>query len=350
MAKWSEQPPSADYIDTVLEVVPPLLKRHSSLLSKMLPPLFGFGLFLVYFCRNQFYPSFDLFQFSSLLLAAALIGFVVVGLVVFAITLPGLIVFRSFLNTKEIKEDITYAMPYAEKPRGNMVLRLIGLTYFLPHVLTGLTFWLLFWWLKSHMTVLMLVVPVMVSLLFGFLLKRSFALGRRSAWKYAWASSFPNVIVLGLILVITKSLLPLMTELPPWLQLSGGVAIILVIASVTSVVAAANFGGWHATALFGLVFGLFIAGFSGLLTSLPETTVRTLGLGAYSAKQVIFAPEFCGGTLPEQLAMQNNCTLTNAHIVWSLGETMVIRPNADEALQFQLPARFVHAIVQNSEL
>lgn len=89
MQKWKDRPPSEDAIDVVLRASPAFLKRHGSLLVKGLPPLTGFFIFLLYFYRNHFYPSFDLFQFSSLLLAAACIGFVIVGVVVVTMVLPG---------------------------------------------------------------------------------------------------------------------------------------------------------------------------------------------------------------------------------------------------------------------
>lgn len=58
-------------------------------ISKALPSTLGFGMFLAYFARNHFYPSFDLFQFSSLLLAAACLGFLAIGAFVAALFLPG---------------------------------------------------------------------------------------------------------------------------------------------------------------------------------------------------------------------------------------------------------------------
>ena len=102
--KWSDRPPSEDAIDVLLNTSPAFLRAHGSLLAKALPPVSGFGIFLLYFYRNHFYPSFDLFQFSSLLLAAACIGFAIVGAVIIMMVLPGAALFHWFLNTKRVKE------------------------------------------------------------------------------------------------------------------------------------------------------------------------------------------------------------------------------------------------------
>ena len=114
MQKWTDQPAtdSDDVLDFILAFAGTFLRRHASLIAKVLPPAFGFGIFLAYFARHHFYPSFDLFQFSSLLLAAACLGFGVVGAFVAGLSLPGAWIFHGFLNTRAIKEDITYALPY----------------------------------------------------------------------------------------------------------------------------------------------------------------------------------------------------------------------------------------------
>ncbi|WP_454253387.1 hypothetical protein [Pseudomonas sp. Marseille-Q7302] len=77
MPRWTDQPATdTDAVfDFILKFSSTFLRRHASLLAKVLPPTLGFGMFLAYFARNHFYPSFDLFQFSSLLLAAACLAF-----------------------------------------------------------------------------------------------------------------------------------------------------------------------------------------------------------------------------------------------------------------------------------
>lgn len=211
--KWSDRPPSEDAIDVLLNTSPAFLRAHGALLAKALPPVSGFGIFLLYFYRNHFYPSFDLFQFSSLLLAAACIGFAIVGAVIVMMVLPGAALFHWFLNTKRVKEEIVYAMLYAEDARTKAVWQLVLLAYFAPFGVVGLGLVAALVLEPSLFTITALLWSVFVALGFGIVLQIRFDLPRWSFLNYTWAAFIPLLIFVILLSTILRSSIPIVENL-----------------------------------------------------------------------------------------------------------------------------------------
>ena len=77
--------------------------------------------------------------------------------------------------------------------------------------------------------------------------------------------------------------------------------------------------------MFSLFFALFLAGYSGVLTTLPETMVRTLGLGNYQAKAIVLDTSYCAKEQARVLPTDDQCVLKEVQVVWSLGEAFVLR-------------------------
>ncbi|PRB82731.1 hypothetical protein [Pseudomonas sp. MYb185] len=347
MQKWSDRPPSEDAIDVLLKTSPVFLRAYGSLLTKILPPLSGFGIFLLYFYRNHFYPSFDLFQFSSLLLAAACIGFAIVGGVVFTMVAPGAALFHWFLNTKKVKEEVVYAMRYSEGARTKAVRQLVMLAYFGPFSLVGLGMVTAILLEPSLFTMTVLLWPILVALGFGIALQIRLDLPPWSFFHYGWSSYIALMIFVVLLSTILQSSLPIIDKLNNSWHYPILWAIPLVIAIMVSICSMAHFASWSAAIYFGLFFGLLLAGYSGLLTTVPEKTIKSLGLGAYDAEMIILDPVFCHRDLSE-LGIAEDCTLRNVHVVWSFGEAIVLRPALNEPYQIQIPTTFVRSLVQST--
>ncbi|WP_285275619.1 hypothetical protein [Halopseudomonas bauzanensis] len=346
--KWTDRPPSGDGIEVVLEAWPAFLRAHGSLLAKALPPLVGFGIFVMYFYRNHFYPSFDLFQFSSLLLAAACIGFAIVGAVIVMTVLPGAALYHWFLNTKKIKDELVYAMPYSENALSKTVWQLVLLVYFAPFTLVGLglvTSLVLAPGLYVHTGLLW---PSLIGLAFGIALQIRFDLPRWSFLSYIWTAYIPFLILFVLLSTVLQSSLPIIEKLDDVWHYPILWAIPLVIAAMVTVCAMGHFAGWNAALLFGLFFGLVVAGYSGVLTTVPERAIKGLGLGAYEAEMVVLDPDFCNRELSE-LGIAEDCTLRNVHVVWSFGDAIVLRPALDQPLQVQIPAMFIRSLARKAE-
>ncbi len=347
MQRWSERPPSKDPVEAMLDGCDAFLSKHASLLAKAVPPLVGFGIFLLYFYRNRFYPSFDLFQFSSLLLAAAIIGFAIVGTVIVAMFVPGAVLFHLFLNTKAIKEDIQYALPYSEEKRGSAVLQLVSLAYFGPYAACGLGLFAVVLIDSSYFLWAVFLWPIVVALTFGALLAWRFELTKAVMFDFGWVAYLAQLMFILLLISVIQNSAPVIDHLPSRVQYVLLWAIPVVLAILVGICSMAHFAGWTAAVHFSLFFGLFVAAFSGALTTLPEKAVKSLGLGAYQAEMIMLDPVFCDRDL-SALGINEDCTLREVHVVWSFGESIVLRPALDEHRHVQIPALFVRSLVRST--
>lgn len=346
MPRWTDQPatdPDAVF-DFILEFSDTALRRHASLLAKVLPPTLGFGMFLAYFARNHFYPSFDLFQFSSLLLAAACLGFLTIGAFVAALFLPGAWVYYGFINTPAIKEDITYALPYNTQGRFRKIMLLVALVFFVPYMLIGFSNAIILLIDPSLFFSFSLLAPIPITLLAGIAVQWLFELRRFSFLKFVWQAYLPTMIVGNFIVWMLAQAYPLVSDWQPlfkWGALTLAPFIISFVVTMTSMVFIA---GWNAALMFSLFFALFLAGYSGVLTTLPETMVKTLGLGNYQAKAIVLDASYCAKEQPKLLPTNEQCVLQDVQVVWSLGEAFVLR--LADGSTARLPASAIRALVK----
>jgi len=348
MQKWKDHPPREDAIDVVLRASPAFLQKHGPLLAKALPPVTGFGIFLLYFYRNNFYPSFDLFQFSSLLLAAACIGFAIAGGVIITMMLPGAAIFHWFLNTEKVKEELLYALPYSDEARSKTVWLLVVLAYFGPFCAAGLGITTALVIAPGLFLITCLIWPALVALGFGIALQIRFDLPRWSFFNYGYTSYIAQMFLVLLLSIVLRSSLPIVQNLDTFWHYPILWAIPLVIAFMMAICSMAHFAGWSAALHFGIFFGFFVAAYSGVLTTIPEKTVKGLGLGAYEAEIIMLDPAFCDRDLSE-LGIAEDCTLRNVHVVWSFGDAILLRPSLDQPRHVRIPTEFVRSIVQSAD-
>ncbi len=343
--KWMDRPaPAEETFDRLLESSSSFLRRHISMILKVAPPLFGFGMLVLYCYRNHFYPSFDLFQFSSLLIAAAAIGLVIIGLLVLPLFLPGPWIFSQFLDLRIIKDELRYSRPYLDHELGWWVLKLGGLVFALPFLTCALSLLSVLLLAPPLFTISVLVVPILVTLLFGLIIQAVFKLPKFSFVRYMWAAAI-GVMVTGLLVTYMLGQSAPMIEgfqigVWKWVVYAAvvlGVSVIAALCSFTFI------AGWNPALHFSAFFAIFIAGYSGLLTTLPDKAVQALGLGNYVAEAILLEPSYCEAPV-EQLPVDASCVMKDVHIVWSLGETLVLR-SADNRV-VQIPSKFVRAIIK----
>src|SRR5690606_24629631 len=187
--------------------------------------------------------SFDLFQFSSLLLAAACIGFAIVGAVIVMAVLPGASLFHWFLNTKKIKDEIAYAMPYAEDARSRTVWQLVLLIYFAPFALVGLGLVMSLVLAPGLCVHTGLLWPILVGLAFGIALQIRFDLPRWSFLSYTWAAYIPFLVLFVLLSTVLQNSLPIIEKLGDVWHYSILWAIPLIIAAMVTVCSMGHFAG-----------------------------------------------------------------------------------------------------------
>lgn len=327
MKKWTDQPPtdSDKVLDFILAFADTFLTRHASLLAKVLPPLFGFGIFLAYFSRHHFFPSFDLFQFSSLLLAAGCVGFATVGVFVAALFLPGAWIFHEFLNTPAIKEDIAYALPYKGERRFRKVSLLIAVTLFAPYLLLGSSLIGAVYVDVSLIAWMPFLASIPMVLACGLVAQQLFELRAYSFLRYAWAAYLPVVVVAYLIFGMWIKAWPVVEHWPSFWRWAALLFMPPVIAFIAALCGMLFVAGWRAALLFATFFALLFAGYSGAITTLPDTVVNTLGLGNYEAKTIALDPSYCPAKPNGALPLSPTCTLENVKVVWSFGEALTLK-------------------------
>lgn len=344
--RWIDRRPTPDeeIVDRALKFSSGFLHRHISTLIKIAPPLFGFGLFVFYFYRNQFYPSFDLFQFSSLLIAAAAIGFIIIGFLVIPLFLPGPMIFRQFLENPVIKEDLRYSRPYLDPQRDKWALKLAGYVFALPFITCTFGMLTVLALAPPLFSISVFLVPLLVTLLFGLIIQVVFGLPTFSFIRYIWAAYF-GVLVVGFFVTFTLGQSAPIVEgftIGAWKWVVY-LAVVLGASGIAALCSFAFVAGWSPALHFSVFFAVFIAGFSGLLTTLPDKAVQTLGLGNYLAEVILLEPNYCADPT-EQLRLDGGCVIKNIHVVWSLGETLVLR--SDDNRVIQIPSRFIRAIIK----
>ncbi|MNF89229.1 hypothetical protein D3C84_717460 [compost metagenome] len=90
---------------------------------------------------------------------------------------------------------------------------------------------------------------------------------------------------------------------------------------------------------------LAITFYSGTLTTMPERVMKGLGLGNYEASEIALDSGYCEKNPPKVLSLDQSCSLKNVQVVWSLGETLVLRLR--DEMQVQIPSRHVKAILRS---
>lgn len=351
MQRWSDRPaPTQDPIDRIAAFSAALVKRYSAPLTKFALPSTGFALLLIYFFANRFYPSFDLLQFSSLLLGAGLIGIVVVGGLLLSLLIPGQWIFHGFIEHAEVRRRITEWFGEDEQQRSAKVLWLVFLCFAGPYGLASLILSSILLLSAGRYLQALLGVPLPVVLLFGALLKRVIGLRWLDGLRYAIHAWAPVMILCGLCLFVTTGSAKLVNGLGNHsLQLVVFYLIPLVVCLLAAVCAMGCFASLNYALHFSLFFALLIAFYSGLLAGLPEWVVKQLGLGAYTAESIVLQSDYCEKSPPAPLKLDPGCSLNGAHVVWSLGDTLVVRLGSEQQTQVQIPSRYVKAIVRQHD-
>ena len=346
--KWIDQPASdEDVFDHLLASSNTFLNQHISIILKAGPPLFGFAIFVFYFYRHQFYPSFDLFQFSSLLIAAAAIGFTIIGLLVLALFSPGIWIYHQFLQHKQVKGDLKYSLPYMEERRGWWVLKLGSLVFGLPFIACTLGLITVVILAPPLFPLSVVWVPIAVTLLFGLIIQIVFQLKPFSFLRYMWAADI-GVMIASLLTTFTLGQSAPIIEgfqIGAW-KWAIYLAVVLIVPLIAALCAFVFVSGWNAALHFSIFFALLIAFYSGLLTTLPEKTVHALGLGNFQAESILFERDYCDEPV-EQLPLDATCGMNNIHVIWSLGETLILQ--RDDGGVVQIPFKFVRAIIKPAE-
>lgn len=351
MEKWSDRPASEqDPIDRFAVISSGFFKRYSAQIAKFAPPAAGFVLFLLYFHTNHFYPSFDLLQFSSLLLGAGMIGFFLIGLLMIGLLVPGLVIFHGFVERQEIRSGIIRWVNQDEAMRVRRAFGVMALCYAGPYGLNSLILSTVLLHSPSYYVRALLVVPLLVCLLFGIATQLIVKLPRTAFLRFAYCAWVPVMMTGGVAFWTVSDTAGYIDSIENGtLKMLAFYMIPLGACLVAAICAGGSFGGLTYAIHFALFFALAIALYSGLLAGLPDRVVRNLGLGNYEAQSVALEKSYCEGSLPMNVPLTTECELKDVQVVWSMGDVFTFRiSNAKDARQVQLPSRFVKAIVRGA--
>ncbi|WCD78888.1 hypothetical protein [Pseudomonas sp. TUM22785] len=346
MEKWSDRPASDDHMEMLLDKAYVLLKPIAPQLAKFAPPVIGFSLFLLYFHANHFYPSFDLLQFSSLLLSASGVGFAIIGFIFLALLLPGQWIFHGFMNTSVIREGIKKWLP--EENSDRHALWMLGLLFLLPYSLCSLLLSSIAIQFPGMYLISLILGSLLVVLVIGLVIQLQLKLPKFTFFRYLFNAWVPVMVVNGLAFSLLADTKDFINGLDgDFLKLLAiyliplGCCIVAAVCSITSI------GGLKFTAPFSLFFALIIAFYSGILAGLPDRVMQQLGLGNYQAQSVLFKPDYCKGEMPAWLGLGSSCSLKDVHVIWGLGETYSFLIEQDgKQRQVQVPSKEIKAIVR----
>jgi len=349
MARWTDQKEiNTDWLEKQIESAQQILRRNFITIIKIAPPTIGFITFLSYFYQNKFYPSFDLFQFSSLLLAAFVFGALIFIATTLLISAPGWFFFYWYLNTKHIKSEIIYELPYVEPERQKKVMEIFRLSILWPLLIVSTLLFTSTLMLPELFTEIALILPATVSLLIGIHLQISLKLRKYSFLLYlpaAYAALLCNTLLCTALVNGSKGLLHSITN--DTLQTFAFLAIPLLTSFVTGISSICYFAGWRYSIYASAFIAIYFSIYSGTLTIFPEKLIRNLGLGNYTA-DVLLKDNYCEKSLLKNLEPSNKgCIIKDIKIIWSLGDSIIISINQSNYRHIKIPNNSVKIITQN---
>lgn len=305
-----------------------LIKNNIKTIIKAAPATIGFFLFLIYFCKYQFFPSFDLFSLGSLLIAASILGLLVFALITFGISTPGLFWVDIFLKDKDVSEDFSYALPKNDEKKKKVAqLRIIRAYFFLPATLCAYTN--IYAILSEHTYAsYMFGAPFVICLFLAIGLRCEYGLSIVSLLKFSLASllsfALSSFISLAFCIVAIKAHIPGESDLAQTL-LALFITITMTITFTVCAIAFQNFKYSH-TIFFSMIFAFLLSIISNLWGTLPDGIAKALGIGNYVALEIHIKGEPCKiKNIPWKDNKNNSCSLTNTKVIWSLGDTYRLR-------------------------
>lgn len=332
-------------LDTLIK----LLRSNIKTILKTGPVTIGFTLFLIYFCQNQFFPSFDLFSLGSLLIAASIFGLGVFTLISLGISAPGLFWVDIFLKDREVDDDFSYSFAGNEETKKKSQLAIVRCYFLLPVTLCGLLNIYLIISDNVH-GAYFFGAPLAICILLAIGLKFERKLSASSLFKFVLASTlafgFANLVSLIFCILAIKAHAPNATSIE---ETAIAVSVTLAMSMTFSVCAASFKNIKHShTIFFSMLFAFFLSMISNIWLTLPESIVKILGIGNYTALEIHFNGEPCKvESIEWSTKNEDTCSLNNAKIIWSLGDTYRIRTKANNAeIDLNIPAKHITTIVK----
>jgi len=263
---------------------------------------------------------------------------------------PGAWLHYGFVNSPPIKEDLRYIRPANDRQTFRFVGILLGLVYVAPFATSALCVMYVTFTYTALFQPAIFLVPALMTLAAGLLLQKLLELRNYSFLRYMWSAYLPTVIVaflsVRIILDVTTGIDRIDNSL---LRASVVYGTPLLISLIAGLCATGFIAGWSFTLHFATFFALLIAFYSGLLTTLPDKTVRAIGLGNYQAERIVLDSSYCDNDAQMALAFDNQCSLKDVHVVWLMGDSLLFKRTAEDKQLIQVPSRFIKMVIRASD-
>lgn len=310
---------------------------------------FGFGLFVIYFMQNNFYPEFDLFSFGSLLVTSSVIGVFVTAYMAFGFAMPS-IFWLGYFSDKGVREELGYMLktPGANKEFYNWRMKYC---YFLPVTMCLIVAIVIFNVTNEAYayTLALVGVPVFLGVIFGIALARKYRLPNGYAVQYvltgsvAYISATLLIALFGLaaarnfvlsevlknntlamvVAFLISGLMMFLVTIS--LQMRRGY--VYVVSAIVGVIAMTLLNAW---------------------VTMPGAIVRGFGIGNYEAESVLIKGEMCDKLRLNKYLVGEGCALKNIHVVWAWGGSYSFR--LADGRQLKLDKSSVGSIVSEGVL
>lgn len=341
-----------DSIDRFLEKLDSLFKKYGWKMIVSAPPVIGFLLFFTYFTRNKFYPSFDIIQFSSLLLSAFLIVALTIGALISIMSAPALIFKYLFFESKAAKSSFRKKVYLMVNIEGSSSIRMLASIIASPAILGALLCFGSMILYGDYFVIIFFTIPILVGITSTIESKIRNNLCRDLSLNLFFTTSFS-------IMIGNLSILTFIEAIIPSIKLLGddtmqSVALLLI---AMAIILTINFS--CLVGLAGAKYALYINSivavtvlfYSGFATSLPETIVKKLDIGNYKALSIAFKKDFCSPRIM-QLDIKEDCTIDEAHIIWSMGDIYFFTKESKQGgtYTFRVPKENIKTIITHTTM
>lgn len=340
-----------DAIDKAISKFESFALKHLKEILTIAPPVIGLSIFLSYFVEQGFYPSFDILQFSSLLIFAFVIGVLLILSIALALAVPGYI-YKSILLSHEKtqkKLKLHFIKPDESEDKAQMFF-VYRIFIFYPVLLCGLLNWLAAYRFHDYYTPIFLTTPLFISLIFCAISSYKLEFQASSVFALfftlAVATFMSNFSIITIFLVTKELILNIDGE---FAQLATVIIGTLFVSLVISVSCIAVLGGIRYLLYACVAFSFVILFYGGVLTSFPSKFVNMLSLGNYTATSLMLTKDFCEiKNFP--IEINDKCELTDAYIIWSMGDYTLARveSKAGGTYRFQIQNKYIRAIVRKN--
>lgn len=313
-----------------------MLSLHGGVIFKVISLSLGFGIFLIYFMQNEYFPEFDLLGFGSLLFTSALIGALLTVYMAFGFATPG-ILWASYFSDKHVVSELEYVVKNKSdhlKFRDWRMKYCFSLPISLIALITIVTF---NFSIESYAISLALVgSPAIAAIICSLCLKKHYKLTPILTAQFAatsFISFFISIFVISIFGIVTaRSLLSWKVVESDLLAMFISFAVGVIMTSMSTIGLQMKRSYAY---LFSFVVGLIAMTLTGTWITMPSAIVKKLGIGNFQAESVFIKKDTCEQLKSANYQITDQCSLSNIHVVWAWGGSFAFKLSDNRLLKIE---------------